>query len=116
MKITRLRTEIVHVPLPKPIPSNKLVIRSADCVLTFLETDEGLIGEGLIFTLNNRRIAVLHEMVRSLEPLVVGLDLNMSGAFWSAAWSDVAFFGHKGISIIGIAAIDDALWDLRAKA
>jgi L-alanine-DL-glutamate epimerase-like enolase superfamily enzyme len=116
MKITRLRIEIAHIPLPKPIPSNKLVIRSADCVLAFLETNEGLTGEGLIFALNNRRIAVLHEMVRSLEPLVVGLDLRMSGAFWPAAWSDVAFFGHKGISIIGIAAIDDALWDLRAKA
>ena len=53
-----------------------------------LETDAGLVGEGLAFTLNNSRLKVIHEMVLSYEPLVVGLDPELggsisAGAFWN---------------------------------
>jgi L-alanine-DL-glutamate epimerase-like enolase superfamily enzyme len=115
MKITKLRTELVSLPLPTPIPSARIIIRSADCVLVFLETDEGLVGEGMVFTLNGQRLAVVHEMIRSLEALVVGLDPGMSGAFWSRAWADIAFLGHRGVTIVGLSALDMALWDLRGK-
>lgn len=46
MKIARLRTQIVHLPVEPPIVTAILgSIRSADCVLTFLDTDEGVTGE-----------------------------------------------------------------------
>jgi L-alanine-DL-glutamate epimerase-like enolase superfamily enzyme len=54
-------------------------------------------------------------MVRSLEPLVVGLDPQASNAFTAKAWHHVGFIGTAGVSVMGIAAIDCALWDLRAK-
>ena len=80
MKITRLRTQVVHLPIDPPILTAILgTIVSADCVLTFLDTDEGLIGEGLVLTINNRRLGVIHEMIRNLEDLVVGLDPNLGG-------------------------------------
>jgi L-alanine-DL-glutamate epimerase-like enolase superfamily enzyme len=115
MKITKLTLKVVSVPLPTPIPSARLVIRTADCILAALETDEGLVGEGMVFTLNGHRLAVLHETLRSLEPLVIGLDPGMSGAFWSRAWADIAFLGHRGATVVGMSAIDMALWDLRGK-
>lgn len=116
MKITALRTCIVHLPLAKPILSAIFEIRSADCVLTWLETDQGLVGEGLVFSINNRRLGVIHEMVRSLEPLVVGLDPTLAGGFHKRAWSELNFLGHSGVSILGLAAIDNAIWDLRGRA
>lgn len=116
MKITALRTQIVHLPLAKPILSAIFEIRSADCVLTWLDTDQGLTGEGLAFAINNQRLPVIHEMVRSLEPLLLGLDPTMAGAFHQRAWKELNFFGHSGVSIIGLAAVDNALWDLRGKA
>jgi len=74
MKIIRLRTQVVHLPIDPPILTAILgSIRSADCVLTFLDTDEGVTGEGLVLSINNRRLSVLHEMVRQLEDLIVGL-------------------------------------------
>lgn len=117
MKITRLRTQVVHLPIDPPILTAILgSIRSADCVLTFLDTDEGLTGEGLVFSINNRRLPVIHEMIRQLEDLVVGLDPREGGALNAKAWKDLNFLGYEGVSIVGLAAIDNALWDLRGKA
>ncbi len=117
MKITRLRTQVVHLPIDPPIPTAILgTIRSADCVLTFLDTDEGLTGEGLVFSTNNRRLSVILEMIRQLEDLVVGMDPRIGGALNAGAWKDLNFLGYEGVSIVGLAAVDNALWDLRGKA
>jgi L-alanine-DL-glutamate epimerase-like enolase superfamily enzyme len=116
MKITRLRTEAVHLPFTPPIGGGLMELRSVDCVLVFLETDAGLVGEGLSFTLNNRRLKVIAEMVQSLAPLVEGLDPELGGSVSARAWGDLNFIGHKGVSIIGLAGVETALWDLRGKA
>ncbi len=117
MKITALRTQVVHVPIEPPILTAILGhIRSADCVLTFLDTDEGITGEGLVMTINNRRLAPIHEMIRSLEDLVMGLDPRLGGSLNARAWSSLNFLGYEGVSIVGLAALDNALWDLRGKA
>lgn len=117
MKITRLRTQVVHLPIEPPILTVILgQIISADCVLTFLDTDEGLVGEGLVFSINNRRLGVIHEMIRNLEDLVVGLDPRQGGSLNARAWKELNFVGYEGVSIVGLAAVDNALWDLRGKA
>jgi L-alanine-DL-glutamate epimerase-like enolase superfamily enzyme len=116
MKITKLRTQVVHFPFDPPIDGGAHVLRSADCVLVFLETDVGLIGEGLVFALNKQRLVVIDEMIRSLEPLVIGLDPELGGSFSARAFRDVGFLGRTGVTVIGVAGIDNALWDLRGKA
>jgi L-alanine-DL-glutamate epimerase-like enolase superfamily enzyme len=117
MKITRLRTQVVHLPIEPAIPTALVgSIRSADCVLTFLDTDEGLTGEGLVFSINNRRLSVIHDMIRQLEDLVVGMDPRLGGALNAGAWKELNFLGYEGVSIVGLAAVDNALWDLRGKA
>jgi L-alanine-DL-glutamate epimerase-like enolase superfamily enzyme len=116
MKITKLRTQVVHFPFDPPIDGGAHVLRSADCVLVFLETDAGLIGEGLVFALNKQRLVVIDEMIRSLEPLVVGLDPELGGSFAALAFRDIGFLGRTGVAVIGVAGVDNALWDLRAKA
>ncbi len=116
MKITRLRTQIVHLPIDPPIQSFMGALRTTDCVLTFLDTDDGLTGEGLVMTINNRRLGVIHEMIRNLEDLVIGLDPRLGGSLNARAWKELNFLGYEGVSIIGLAALDMALWDLRGKA
>ncbi|HZS84435.1 MAG TPA: mandelate racemase/muconate lactonizing enzyme family protein [Stellaceae bacterium] len=116
MKITRLRTEVVQIPLGKPIRTAIHDIRSAGCVLVFLETDGGIVGESLLFTLNGKRLPVLYEMARSLEPLILGRDPDFTERFWSEAWGDSNFIGQSGVPVFAIAAIDGALWDIRGKA
>ncbi len=117
MKITRLRTQVVHLPIDPPIQSSIMgALRTTDCVLTFLDTDDGLTGEGLVMTINNRRLGVIHEMIRNLEDLVIGLDPRLGGSLNARAWKELNFLGYEGVSIIGLAALDMALWDLRGKA
>ena len=117
MKIIRLRTQIVHLPIDPPILTAILGnIRSADCVLTFLDTDQGLTGEGLVMTINNRRLAPIHAMIESLEDLVLGVDPRLGGSLNAQAWSSLNFLGYEGVSVIGLAALDNAMWDLRGKA
>ncbi|HUC17721.1 MAG TPA: mandelate racemase/muconate lactonizing enzyme family protein [Acetobacteraceae bacterium] len=116
MKITRLLTKTVQVPFRKPILSALGELRSADSVLIFIETDAGLVGEGLSMALNGVRLSVLVEMARSLEPLILGLDPTLDGSFRTRAWRELNFFGTQGVSAMGIAGIDMALWDLRGKA
>jgi L-alanine-DL-glutamate epimerase-like enolase superfamily enzyme len=115
MKVSRLRTRVAHLPVAKPFSTGRYDVRSIDCVCAFLETDEGLVGEGLCYVTNGRRLKVLREMIVSLEHLVVGLELGQSGGFVLNAFSDVRAFGRQGISALAISAVEEALWDLRGK-
>jgi L-alanine-DL-glutamate epimerase-like enolase superfamily enzyme len=117
MKITRLRTQVVHLPIDPPIITAIFpTISTADCVLVFLETDQGLVGEGLVFSINNQRLTVIHDMIRTLEPMVLGMDPRDGGSLNARAWRELNFLGYQGVSIVGLAAVDNALWDLRGKA
>jgi L-alanine-DL-glutamate epimerase-like enolase superfamily enzyme len=116
MKVTRIETRPVVVTLAQPILSALGGIRNCGVVLVSVHTDAGIVGENLVFTLNNRRTGVLQRMVQELSDLVVGHDAGHIAGFWARAWKDLNFFGHKGISIMGISAIDGALWDALGKA
>jgi L-alanine-DL-glutamate epimerase-like enolase superfamily enzyme len=116
MKVTRIRTIPAIVPLERPILAGGWEIRSAGILAVLVETDTGPVGEGLAFTLNGRRMSTLVEGVESLAPLVVGRDPHLSGAFVASALKDTLFFGHKSPLIMSMAAIETALWDIKAKA
>ena len=116
MKITALRTAVVSLPIDPPILSAIFAIRSTSCVLCYLETDEGLVGEGLVHAINGERVAVLAAMVRSLEPWVLGLDPTLGGSVNARAWKELNFLGYEGVTVQALAGIDMALWDLRGQA
>jgi len=116
MKVTRIRTIPANVPLERPILAGGWEIKSAGILAVLAETDSGLVGEGLAFTLNGRRMGMLVEGVETLAPLAVGTDPHFSGAFMAKALRDTLFFGHKSPLVMSMAAIETSLWDIRAKA
>jgi L-alanine-DL-glutamate epimerase-like enolase superfamily enzyme len=116
MKIERLETHAIALPLERPIQSALGPIHSCGVVLVYAYTDNGIVGENLVFTLNDRRTGVLQRMVDELADLVVGRDAGHIAGFWARAWKDINFFGHKGVPVMGISAIDGALWDIAGKA
>jgi L-alanine-DL-glutamate epimerase-like enolase superfamily enzyme len=116
MKVTRVETRPVTVTLPKPIGSAIGQIRDFGCICVFVHCDNGVVGENLVFTLNNRRSRVLRAMVDELADLLIGQDATLIGAFGARAWRDINFLGHKGVPVVGIAALDGALWDAYAKS
>jgi L-alanine-DL-glutamate epimerase-like enolase superfamily enzyme len=115
MKITRLRTRVATLPVAKPFSTGRYDVRTVDCVCVFLETDAGLVGEGMCYVTNGRRLKLLREMVISFEHLVVGLHFDQSGSFVLNAFNDVRAFGRQGITALAISAIEEAIWDARGK-
>ncbi len=116
MKINGLRTVRVEVPLEKPIRTAIHDIRSVACVLVFLDTDEGLTGESYMFGFDGRILDVLEAMVKALEHHALGRDPHDVEAIWNAIWRGINFYGHKGITVFALSAIDVACWDLIGKA
>lgn len=116
MKITGLRTAQVVVPIDPPLRTSIHRIESVGCVLVWLDTDEGLTGEGYCFSLSAVRLDVLQAMVESLAPHFIGRDPHDIEAIWQDMWRELNFFGHKGISIIGATPLDTACWDIVGKA
>ena len=116
MKITEVRTTLVDVPLEKPIRSAIHDIRSVGCVLVWLDTDDGITGESYLFGIGPRWLKVFREMVRALADHVTGCDPHDTEAMWAEMWATINTIGHKGVSVLGIAALDTACWDIVGRA
>ena len=116
MKITQFGTRLVEVPLEQPIATAIHQMRSVGCVLLQLETDQGLVGESYLFTLNALRLKALHEMLLGFAHQVEGRDPHCVAAIGQAMWDEMNPIGHKGFSIAALTAIDTACWDLIGKA
>jgi len=116
MKITRFKTTLVDVPLKKPIATAIHQMKSVAYVLLELETDQGLVGESCVFTLNAVRLKALHEMLLGFMHQVEGRDPHCIGAIGQAMWDEMNPIGHKGFGIAALTAIDTACWDPIGKA
>lgn len=116
MKVTSVRTILGEIVLPRPAIGALGSFFKLGYVATLVETDEGPVGEHVSITLHGRHVRVVDEMIQSLLPLIVGQDPLFTTQFWTKAWVQNNFVGHKGMAVMGISAIDSALWDLRGKA
>ncbi len=99
MKVTGFKTTLVDVPFDRPIATAIHNMRSVGCVLLELQTDEGLIGESYVFTLNGVRLKALHEMLLGFAHQVEGKDPTRVTAIGQAIWDEMNPIGHKGFSI-----------------
>ena len=72
MNVIAVESQPVTIRLDQPIGSALGQIASFGCILVTVRTDGGITGENLVFTLNDRRTAVLRQMVDELAD--VGLD------------------------------------------
>jgi L-alanine-DL-glutamate epimerase-like enolase superfamily enzyme len=116
MKITNLTTIPAVRTLERPIGNATASISRMSYLAIRLESDEGLVGENLIFTIRPEQLPLLDAMVHVLRDAVIGRRPEDTAAFWADAWRRINFIGFSGVSIMGISAIDGAMWDLRAKA
>jgi len=116
MKITKLKTQLVDLPLDKEISTAIHTMRSVGCVCVTLETDQGLHGEAYVFALNAIRIKAFDEMIKGFTHQVVGQDPHYVSAIWNNLWADINPSGHKGVTVSALSAIDTACWDLIGKA
>lgn len=116
MKITALNTQLVNLPLDKPISTAIHAIESVGCVLLTLETDDGIFGESYVFTINAVRLRAFDEMIKGFAHQLLGKDPHFVGQIWQNIWNEINPTGHKGLTISALSAIDTACWDIIGKA
>ncbi len=79
-----------------------------------LTTDEGLTGLGDA-TLNGRELAVVSYLADHVVPLLIGLDPHRVEDTWQSLYRG-AYWRRGPVTMAAIAAVDVALWDIKAEA
>nr|WP_315597521.1 D-mannonate dehydratase ManD [uncultured Cupriavidus sp.] len=79
-----------------------------------IETDEGLTGIGDA-TLNGRELAVASYLEDHVMPCLIGRDAHQIEDIWQYLYRG-AYWRRGPVTMSAIAAVDTALWDIKAKA
>jgi mannonate dehydratase len=79
-----------------------------------IETDEGLTGVGDA-TLNGRELAVASYLEDHVVPALIGRDPMRIEDTWQYLYRG-AYWRRGPVTMSAIAAVDTALWDIKAKA
>ncbi|MBF7014212.1 L-fuconate dehydratase [Novosphingobium resinovorum] len=122
-RITGLRTADIRFPTSQSLDGSDAMNPDPDysAAYVILETDDGLEGHGLTFTIG-RGNEICVAAIEALRPLVVGLDLDWvradPGRFWRYITGDsqLRWIGpDKGAMHLATGAVVNAVWDLWAK-
>ncbi|HEX4612850.1 MAG TPA: enolase C-terminal domain-like protein [Urbifossiella sp.] len=113
--VRELRVRAVRVPMPEPHRTAGGVVAESPLVLTDIVTDGGVTGHSLVFTYTPAALRPTAELVRNLEPLVVGQPLAPA-ALEQALARRFRLLGTQGLVGMALAAVDMALWDALARA
>jgi len=79
-----------------------------------IETDQGLTGLGDA-TLNGRELAVVAYLEEHVIPCLMGRDAHQIEDIWQYLYRG-AYWRRGPVTMSAIAAVDTALWDIKAKA
>lgn len=119
MKIIRLETDLLRVPLPRPVSlSTSQDPRPAthvDLVLVRLLTDGPHTGLGFTSTFGGGA-AVRSLLDTVVAPIVVGLDARRAEWVYAKAAAELEGVGFVGLAARAFAAVDLAVWDVKGRA
>ncbi|WP_426595283.1 D-mannonate dehydratase ManD [Cellulomonas sp. McL0617] len=79
-----------------------------------LTTDDGVVGLGDA-TLNGRELAVVAYLAEHVVPLLIGKDAHRIEDMWQFLYRG-AYWRRGPVTMASIAAVDTALWDIKARA
>jgi mannonate dehydratase len=97
------------------IESAEIVVTSPDrnFVTLRVTTDEGLVGLGDA-TLNGRELAVVSYLAEHVVPMLIGRDAHAIEDTWQLLYRG-AYWRRGPVTMAAIAAVDVALWDIKAQ-
>ena len=110
MKIKRIETLAVSLPMVKPLKMAFEEVKSAENVLARVETDAGIVGwggAGAAPTMTGETVASMAAAIRYLAPRLEGMELEDIAAVMKRA-GNYLFYNNSAKSVIEIA-LHDAL-------
>ena len=115
MKIKRIRSQVVRVPLDEPLAGGPPYARSHNqFVVLRVATDAGIEGIGVSF-FGGALSATLKHAIDQLGELIVGEDPLRVDGLTQKLRAAGASAGPGGLLTLAIAGIDMALWDIKGK-
>ena len=118
MKIVDVLVEQFRVPLPVTLSDATHGEMTHFGLVTVRVVDEqGREGLGYTYTVHGIGGSAIHALIRDdLGPFLLASDLESLDEFWESMWWQIHFVGRGGIGAFAMAAIDIALWDLKARS
>ena len=117
MQIERVETELYHIPLARPMVDAIHGVQSEfSLVVVQIITDEGATGFGYTYSVGQVGGTSIATLVKDdLSPILLGEDPRRIEHLWSKMWWALHYVGRGGIAVFGLSAVDNALWDLKAR-
>jgi L-alanine-DL-glutamate epimerase-like enolase superfamily enzyme len=109
-QVTDLRTGLYGVPNEESLDDATQSFHELELVVVEVECDDGTEGLGFTYTIGEGGSSILEFVRSTLEPLVVGESAAPRAAV-ERMRAGTTFVGRAGVSELGIAAVDIALWD-----
>lgn len=108
--VRELNIHTVKVPLPEPHRTASGVVAESPLVLVEVVTDDGVAGQGIVFTYTPAALKPTADFLNNIRDLVVGRELaprrledELQGRF--------RLLGTQGLVGMALAGLDMALWD-----
>ncbi|HLW46901.1 MAG TPA: mandelate racemase/muconate lactonizing enzyme family protein [bacterium] len=116
MKVTGGDAACYRIRLRQPWQSSSHTITVFELITARLRTDTGQEGTGWTFTVGAGGTAIAAFLTDDLLPMVPGMDPVAVERAWRALHGKVRDAAPGGLALLGLAAVDIALWDLKAQA
>lgn len=115
MKIERITTRSVKMPQTVPLVTGNIRIEAIWFLLVDIDTDQGVRGSSHIWGFNQAGAAAQKAVIEHLSTAVLGEDPCATGRIWAKMWKALIQWGHAGIPVMGLSALDAACWDAVGK-
>jgi L-talarate/galactarate dehydratase len=120
MKITKVETELLRVPLPRavalPASQDPRSAKEAEVVIVRILTDGPHVGLGFTYTLGGGGTAIRSLLDTVIAPMLIGENPTMTERLFLRASLELESVGFSGLAARAYAAVDFALWDAKGKA
>jgi len=116
MSIARVQTDHYRIALPVTLSDSTHGQMSHFELITVRVHDaDGAQGAGYTYTVGCNGAAIHATVARDFAPLLQGQRADLIEALWQKLWWASHYGGRGGAAAMSIAAVDIALWDLKAR-
>ena len=117
MKITKVESFVLHVPITPPIEDSINAASHWGLAGVRIFTDEGVTGYGYTGTCAHGDDMIADTIDKYYAPILIGRDPFLVKELWNEMrFGKMHWIGRAGITHMALAAVDIALWDIMAKA
>lgn len=113
--ITDVSVRLLDIPVEVPRSDAIQQFTSQETPFVEIRTDDGLVGRGYSYTIGTGGTAVMALLRDVLVPQLRGRDARHLEAIWSDLHASTRSTTTGALTSLALAAIDTALWDLKAQ-